>query len=85
MTTKTHATVEDLYRVPDNRKAEIVKGELVLMNPTGDMPGRAAGAIYSSLREYERRTKAGYAYPDNVGFIVNLPNRSSFTCLSLIL
>ena len=79
MTTKTEATVDDLYRVPENGKAEIVNGELVLMSPTGGVPGRAAGKIYISLNEYERRVGGGYAFPDNVGFIVNLPHRRSFS------
>lgn len=78
MTTKTQATIEDLYRIPDNGKAEIVDGEIVLMSPTGDMPGRAGGAIYASLRSVERQA-GGRAYPDNVGFRVNLPNRKSFS------
>ena len=79
MTTKTQATVDDLYHVPENGKAEIVNGELVLMSPTGGVPGRAAGEIFISLREYERRVGGGYAFPDNVGFIVNLPHRRSFS------
>lgn len=79
MSTKTEAIIEDLYRVPDDGKAEIVNGELVLMSPTGGVPGRASGEIYVSLREYERRTKSGYAFPDNVGFIVDLPHRRSFS------
>jgi Uma2 family endonuclease len=79
MTTKVRATVEDLYNVPDNRKAEIVNGELIIMSPTGARPGRAASEIYISLREYERREKNGYAVPDNVGFLVNLPDRDSFS------
>jgi Uma2 family endonuclease len=79
MTTKTEATVDDLYRVPENGKAELVNGELVLMPPTGGVPGRAAGEIYVSLHEYERRVGGGYAFPDNVGFIVNLPHRRSFS------
>lgn len=79
MSTKTEATVEDLYNVPDKGKAELVNGGLVLMPPTGGVPGRASGEIYISLREYERRTKSGYAFPDNVGFIVNLANRRSFS------
>jgi Uma2 family endonuclease len=79
MSTKTEATVDDLYRVPENGKAEIVNGELVLMSPTGGVPGRAAGEIFISLREYERRVGGGYAFPDNVGFIVNLPHRRSFS------
>lgn len=79
MKPKTQATIEDLYRVPENGKAELVNGELVLMAATGFMPGRASGEIYVSLRDYERRTKTGYALPDNVGFIVNLPSRRSFS------
>jgi Uma2 family endonuclease len=78
MSTKTQATVEDLYRIPDRGKAEIINGEVVLLSPTGDMPGRAGGAIYVSLRGVERRAR-GRAYPDNVGFRVNLPNRKSFS------
>ena len=79
MTTKIQATIEDLYHVPENGKAEIVDGELVLMSPTGGRPGRTGGKIYASLDQYERRTNRGYAFPDNVGFIVNLPNRTSFS------
>lgn len=62
-----------------NIRAELVNGELVLRPPTGGVPGRAAGRIYSSLNEYEQRVGDGYAFPDNVGFIVNLPHRRSFS------
>ena len=79
MTAKTEATVDDLYRVPEHGKAEIVNGELVLMSPERGVPGRAAGKIYIRLNDYERRFGGGYAFPDNVGFIVNLPNRRSFS------
>lgn len=79
MVTKTQVTLDDLYAVPENGKAEIVDGELAFMSPTGFLPGRAGGEIYSSLRAYERRMKNGYALPDNVGFIVNLPNRRSLS------
>ena len=71
------ATIEDLYRV--DGKAELVGGELVLMSPTGWRPGFARGEIFASLREYARRTRVGYAVPDNVGFVVRLPNRRSFS------
>ena len=79
MTTKPEATIEDLYRVPGHGKAEIVNGELVLMAPTGDLPISAAGEIYAGLREYALRTRHGRAYTDNAGFIVDLPNRKSFS------
>jgi Uma2 family endonuclease len=78
MSTKTQATIEDLYRLPDNGKAEIVNGEIIRMSPTGDLPARAGGSIYVSLRGVERQA-GGRAYPDNVGFRVKLPNRTSFS------
>ena len=77
MSTITEATIEDLYRV--HGKAEIVNGEIVLMSPTGDLPNSAALEIAVSLREYARRTKLGRAYTDNAAFIVDLPNRKSFS------
>jgi Uma2 family endonuclease len=79
MITKIRATIDDLYRLPDNGKAEIVNGEIVLMSPMGDMPARAGGKVYASLDRYETQTKIGRAYPDNTGFKVNLPNRESFS------
>src|SRR5678815_5251025 len=79
MSIRTEATIDDLYRVPEHGKAELVNGELVLMSPTGVVPGRAAGEIYVSLNSYEKQVRGGYAFPDNVGFIVNLPNRRSFS------
>ena len=77
MATRTPATIDDLYHVKS--KAELVGGEIVQMSPTGALPGRAAGAIYASLRQYERRTNSGYAFGDNIGFVVELPNRQSFS------
>lgn len=79
MTTKTQATIEDLYKVPENRKAEIVDGELVLMAPTGFLPNRVASMIHMSLFQHERKTRSGYAIADNAGFRVNLPGRGSFS------
>jgi Uma2 family endonuclease len=75
MTTKTEATIEDIYKVEG--KAESLNGEIVHMSPTGDLPGSAAGEIYVSLREYARRTKTGRAYGDNIGFIIDLSSRRS--------
>ena len=79
MSAKVEATIDDLYYVKDDGKAEIVNGELVLMSPTGELPGRAALKIAASLLAYETRAKTGRAYGDNVGYIVNLPNRKSFS------
>jgi Uma2 family endonuclease len=79
MSAKTEATIEDLYHVPENGKAEIVNGEVVLMSPTGKRPSRAAFKVSLRLYEYELRTGSGIAVSDNAGFIVNLPNRKSFS------
>ena len=74
---KAEATIDDLYQVEG--KAEIVNGQIVLMPASGDMPGSAAGELFVSLREYARSTGQGRVYGDTVGFIVNLPNRRSFS------
>jgi Uma2 family endonuclease len=71
------ATIADLYKVPE--KAELVNGEIVIMSPASAGHGRKAGRIYQSLLEYEEFTGRGIALPDNVGFIVDLPHRQSFS------
>lgn len=76
---KTANRVDDLYHVPENGKAELVNGELVFMSPTGDLPSSAGGAIYASLRQYQRTVGGGRAYADNTGFVVSLPHRKSFS------
>lgn len=73
----TAELVAALYRV--DGKAEIVGGEIVLMSPTGGLPSSAAAAIYRSLWDYARRGKSGRAYTDNTGFLVDLPQRKSFS------
>jgi Uma2 family endonuclease len=77
MSTKSRATIEDLYKVEG--KAELVKGEIVEMSPAGEDPNFAGGEVFASLREYVRRTRRGRAYTDGAGFHVNLPHRESFS------
>jgi Uma2 family endonuclease len=49
------------------------------MSPTGFHPARSGHVICASLREYERRSKRGYAMPDNAAYVVSLPDRQSFS------
>ena len=77
MSTKTEATIEDLYQVEG--KAELVNGEIVYMSPTGSEPGYAGDEIFASLREYSKRAKRGRAVGDNKAFRVDLPHRKSFS------
>jgi len=79
MASKASATLDDLYKVPDNAKAEIVDGEILLMPPTGGEPGYAGDEIFVSLREHSRNSRAGRAVGDNKAFLVKLPNRKSFS------
>ena len=74
---QTQATSDDLYRM--DSKAELVDGEIMMMSPTGGLPGYAAGEIFASLRTYGRQTGTGHAVGDNVGYIVDLPRRKSFS------
>ena len=79
MVTKKAATVDDLYHVGEGGKAEVVKGELRLMDPTGLKPGFASSKIWLSLYRYVQDGHPGVAVGDNVGFIVDLPDRQSFS------
>ncbi len=72
------ATIDDLYEV-GAEKAELVEGRIVRLSPTGFLPSYAAGQVYISLDAYARRTRKGYAVADNTGFVVDLPNRKSFS------
>jgi Uma2 family endonuclease len=76
-TTKVRATIEDLYLVKG--KAEIIDGEIVTFMPTGRGPSRTSAKILISLYAYEQINDGGVAVGDNAGFIVDLPNRQSFS------
>ena len=82
-TDSRRAAIEELYHALENGKAEIIQGRVVHMSPTGAKPGRVAFKIASSLSQYEERRSqieegVGYAFGDNVGFLVDLPGRGSF-------
>jgi len=79
MQTKAEATIEDLYNVPDDGNYELVNGRLVQLMPTGDDPNFTAGEIFASLREYARAHPQGRARTDGVAYVVDLPNRKSFS------
>lgn len=71
------ATIDDLYAEPG--KAELVQGAIRRMAPTGGLPGYAGDEIYVSLRAYAKAVRRGRAFSDNKAFVVNLPQRKSFS------
>lgn len=73
----TEELIDELYRTKE--KAEIINGKVVKFMSTGFEPGIASGNIFISLKIYQRQTGNGVAIPDNVGFLVNLPYRKSFS------
>jgi Uma2 family endonuclease len=77
MIVEQNSNIDDLRRV--DGKAEIVGGRIKCMSPTGGKPARAGGKIYASLLQYEEQHGGGYALPDNAGFLVDLPDRESFS------
>ena len=79
MVIQREATIEDLYHTPNDGKYELVDGRLVHMSPTGARPGHVAVVIAFHLMLYQKETGRGIAFGDNVGFIVNLPRRRSFS------
>jgi Uma2 family endonuclease len=76
-TVSVESLVEQLYRTEG--KAEIINGEIVEFMSTSEQPGTAAANVLVSLKLFQRKTKIGIAFGDNVGFVVNLPNRKSFS------
>lgn len=79
MVIQREATIEDLYHTPDDGKYELVDGRLVHTPATGARPGHVALKIAVELERYETDSARGRAFGDNVGFIVNLPRRRSFS------
>jgi Uma2 family endonuclease len=77
VTRQRPATVEDLYRI--DGKAELVRGRVVREPPTGFGPNRGAGSIFIELRTYEAQVGGGVAVADNCAFLVDLPDRQSFS------
>lgn len=77
MTQKTDSLVDELYRVEG--KAEIVDGRIVRMSAAGGWHGWVAKKILLSLDAHEEKYGGGVSLGDNVGFLVDLPRRKSFS------
>lgn len=77
MIQRAQSLVDELALI--DGKAEIIDGEIVLMSPAGRPHNRRAGRIYASLLDHEIEHGGGQAFTDNQGFLVDLPDRDSFS------
>lgn len=77
MSVASQSLVDELYTI--HGKAEIVNGRIVHMSPTGIQHGDSSAEIVYSLRAHQKQHGGGIAVGDNVGFLVDLPNRQSFS------
>ena len=69
--------IAELYRVEG--RAEVIRGKVVNLPLSGAMPGFASDEILFSLRAYSKRTGHGRAFGNCNGFLVDLPDRQSFS------
>ncbi len=77
--TQAEAAIEDLYLVPDKRRAELVNGRIVILPYIGMNASQAKGALLVSLKAHEKKTELGKTYTSRVAFVVDLPHRKSFS------
>ncbi|HEV7764225.1 MAG TPA: Uma2 family endonuclease, partial [Thermoanaerobaculia bacterium] len=68
MSVSTLMTAEELLRLPDGERYELVRGELKKMSPSGSRHGRVAAQIAGSLIPHVRRNKLGAVYIADAGF-----------------
>ena len=78
-TTRSQELIHQLEKLPGKIKAEIVDHTIVPIPLAGGLSSRTSGLLFAALLDYAKRTGIGVALPGNAGFIVNLPNRGSFS------
>jgi len=66
--TAARATIDDLYRTEG--QAELIDGRIVKIMGTGHRPNRVAGRIFRFLDDLSETTGLGFAYTDNLGYVV---------------
>ena len=77
MIQRYRSLVDELAQVEG--KAEIVDGEILLMSPANAEHSDEASEIAYSLRAHMKAHGGGVGVGDNMGVIVNLPHRQSFS------
>lgn len=70
--TKALLTADDLFHLAiPNRRTELVRGELVIMEPSGGEHGEISSAVAALLRPFIKQHQLGKAYSAETGFILS--------------
>jgi Uma2 family endonuclease len=76
---KQAATIDDLYRYRCEGRAELIRGTIVELPFHGGLAGYATSEIVFALAQYEKQTKSGRAFASKLAYVVDLPQRQSFS------
>jgi Uma2 family endonuclease len=66
----TITTAEQLWAADIDQPCELIRGELVLMSPTGDYHCASAGVFAGSLWSFARKRKLGKVFVGEPGYII---------------
>ena len=61
---------EFLERAPQDKRSELVRGEMIVMDPAGWEHGDLAGNIFGFLREHVRKHNLGRVFAAETGFVL---------------
>lgn len=68
--TKLLTAQEFLERAPQDKRSELVRGEMLVMAPAGFEHGDVAGNIFAALHNHVRKFKLGKVFAAETGFIL---------------
>lgn len=61
---------EFLHQAPQDKRSELVRGEMIVMDPAGWEHGDLAGNIYGFLWEHVRKNNLGRVFAAETGFVL---------------
>ena len=71
MATTSLVTIEDLFEIPDDEyQRDLIRGELLIMSPTGGRHGEVTSEIASVLRNFIKPRSLGRVYSNDAGFVL---------------
>lgn len=72
MLTETRLLTADefLTAAPQDKRSELVRGEMIIMDPAGFEHGEIAGNIFALLHNYVRKHQLGKVFAAETGFVL---------------